>query len=67
MTVFYSKLSEFERALTRNVKVTTLNVLERRGLKYLVFHTVKASHQILAFDEDIIHFCEKGYIVNEED
>lgn len=67
MTISYSKLSKFERALTRNVKVTTLSSIRRRGLMYLVFHTKKASHQILAFDEDIIHFREKGYIVNEED
>lgn len=67
MTIFYPRLSEFERALTRNVKITTLDVLKRRGLMYLVFHTKKCSHQILAFNEDIIHFREKGYIVNDED
>lgn len=67
MTIFYPKLSMFERALTRNVKIATLNVIKRRGLKYLVFHTTKASHQILAFDEDIVHFREKGYTINDED
>lgn len=66
MTIFYPKLSEFERALTRNVKVTTLNVIRHRGLIYLVFHTKKGSHQILAFNEDIVHFREKGYTVNDE-
>ena len=67
MTIFYPKLSMFERALTRNVKVTSINVIKRRGLKYLVFHTKKSSHQILVFDEDINHFRSKGYTVNDED